>query len=456
MKLSRKVTLFFVSAILVSIFIVSLISNSIINNRFDKFLVSEKSEKLEQISSEINELYTANGYKLYEGQIASYASLENLTIKIKNLDRDILYSSESMNRMRGMHRRMMKNQGIDEGEYVEREFPLYENEKTVGTIVLGYIDNSYLTESALIFKSTLTRILFISAIIALIIGIVTSIFLSNSLTKPLIEIRNKAVEMQKGNLKNKSQVNTDTIEIRELSSSIDYLGETLSMQEDIREKYASNISHELRTPISTLKSHIEAIMDGIWEASPDHLAILMTEINRLSALVDDLKNSFNLSEDSISLNKTKFNLSDEIKNIITLFSPRLTRDNISIDQSIEENLNVYMDKDKLKQIMYNLIENSIKYLDKDAQISISLTKINKDKVIIKVKDNGSGIKEDYLPFVFDRFYRTDESRSKDTGGTGLGLSIVKSIVRAHEGHIEVNSIYGQGSEFIIHLPLIFS
>lgn len=456
MKLSKKVTIYFVSAILLSIFIVSLISNSIINNRFDSFLVNEKKEKLEQISSEINELYRENEYTLYEGQVSSYATLENLTIKIKDLDDNTIYSTDSMHGMGRMHRRMMQNQGIEEGEYVEKEFPLYGNDETVGTIVLGYIDNSYLTESALIFKSALTRILFISALVALIIGVLTSIFLSNSLTKPLIKIRNTAVEMQKGNLKNKSEIKTNTIEIKELSNSINYLGETLSVQDDIRRKYASNISHELRTPISTLKSHVEAILDGIWDASPEHLSILMTEINRLSTLVDDLKNSFNINKDTISLNKTKFNLSDEIKNIITLFSPRLTRDNISIDQSIEENLNVYMDKDKLKQIMYNLIENSIKYLDKDGQISISLTKINKDKVIIKVKDNGSGIKEDYLPFVFDRFYRTDESRSKDTGGTGLGLSIVKSIVRAHEGHIEVNSIYGQGSEFIIHLPLIFS
>lgn len=454
MKLSRKVTIFFISAILLSIFIVSLISNSIINRRFDTFLLNEKTEKLDQVSNEINDLYEENEYSLYEGQLSSYASLEDLTIKIKTLDDTTIYSSENMHGMGHMHKRMMRGRGMDEGEYVEKEFPLSRNEEVVGTIVLGYIDNSYLTESALIFKNTLTRILFVSAIVALIIGVLTSIFLSNNLTKPLLEIRDTAVEMQKGNLKNRSQVNTSTIEIRELSTSINYLGETLSLQDDIRKKYASNISHELRTPISTLKSHIEAIMDGVWEASPEHLSILMNEINRLANLVDDLKNSFNLDEDSISLNKTTFNLSDDINNIITSFTPRLSKNKISIEKNIEEDINAHLDRDKVKQVVYNVLENSIKYLDENGKISITLKSSSKDKVTIRVIDNGIGISEDDLPFIFDRFYRVDESRSKSTGGSGLGLSIAKSIVKAHGGEIGVNSVYGEGTEFIIDLPLM--
>ncbi len=453
MKLSRKITLFFVSAILLSIFVVSLISNSIINNRFDKYLVDEQGKKLEKISSEINELYEENGYKLYERQISSYSSLENLNIKIKNLEDKLLYSSDKMHRIGNMHRKMMKSQGMMEGQYVEDAFPLFQNDEKVGTVIIGYIDNSYLTESALIFKSALTKVLFISAIIALIIGILTSIFLSTSLTKPLIKIRNTALEMQKGNLKQKSSLNTNTIEIKELSNSINYLGETLYRQEEIRKKYASNISHELRTPISTLKSHLEAIMDGIWEASPEHLSILMDEINRLTLLVDDLKDSFNSNEDKIILNKTKFDVSTEIKDIITTFTPMFNKANIGIEQNIEENVKVYMDIDKLKQIMYNLISNAIKYIDEDGKISISLQRKDVNKVIIRIKDNGIGIKEKHIPFVFDRFYRADGSRNKDTGGTGLGLAIVKSMVKAHDGEIQVKSIYGESTEFIIHLPL---
>lgn len=453
MKLSKKITLAFSFAILLSIFIVGLISNSMINNRFDKYLVGEQIKRLEQISKEINELYEENGYKFYERQIASYASLENLSIKIKNLEDELLYSSDRRPKMGNMHRIMMNNYGISEGKYVEDTFSLFQGDVKVGTVIIGYIDNSYLTEGALIFKNTLTRLLFISAIVALSIGVIASIFLSNSFTKPLINIRNTALEMQRGNLNEKSILNTNTIEIKELSNSINYLGETLSKQEGIRKRYASDISHELRTPLSTLKSHVEAIIDGIWDPSEEHLTILMSEINRLSSLVDDLKDSFNSNEHGIILSKTNFNLSDDIKNIITTFKPIFNKDNISIEENIEENSHVHMDRDKMKQVMYNLLSNSVKYIDKEGSISISLKKNIGNKITIIVKDTGIGIKQSDIPYIFDRFYRADESRNKNTGGTGLGLAITKSIVEEHNGKISVKSKYGEGSEFTICLPL---
>ncbi|NMA49118.1 MAG: HAMP domain-containing histidine kinase [Tissierellia bacterium] len=453
MKLSKRITLLFSLAILFSIFIVSLISNSMINNRFDKYLVGEQRKKLEQISKEINQLYAENEYKLYEKQIESYASLENLSIKIRDLENNLLYSSDQMGGMGGMHRRMMIEHGMTEGEYVENTFNLLQHDKKVGTLIIGYIDNSFLTESALIFKNTLTNILFIASIIAVIIGIITSILLSNSLTKPLINITNTSLEIQKGNLNKKSELTTNIIEIKELSNSINYLGETLSKQEDIRKKYASDISHELRTPLSTLKSHVEAIIDGIWEPSKEHLSILMGEIDRLSSLIDDLKSSFNSSEHGIVLNKTRFNLSDEIKEIIATFMPIFNKENISIKENIEKDIMVCMDKDKIKQVMYNLLSNSVKYIDKEGQIYISITKKETNKVFITVRDTGIGIQQEQLPLIFNRFYRIDKSRNTDTGGTGLGLAIVKSIVDEHGGEISVKSVYGKGSEFMIYLPI---
>src|SRR5699024_10319060 len=190
-----------------------------------------------------------------------------------------------------MHKRMMEKHGVLEGNYVEKSFPLLKQNEQVGRLVIGYKDNSHLTEGAIIFKHTLTKSLFLSAILAILIGIGTSIILSKSLTAPLLSIRNAAIEIQKGNLNTKSTVNTNTKEIKELSDSINYLGHTLAKQENIRKKYASDISHELRTPLTTLQSHIEAIIDGVWEASDQHLKILMDEINRLSSLVDNLKYS---------------------------------------------------------------------------------------------------------------------------------------------------------------------
>ena len=181
MRLSKKITFSFIIAIMLSIFIVSIISNLMINYRFENYLVEEQDNRLTQISDEINKLYSQNGYILYQREINQLASLENITIEIKDINHDVLYSSINSNamgkmRIKGMGKGIRHN--IPEGNYVEKSFPLKEDNDIVGTLIIGYIDNSYLTESALIFKDTLTKSLLISSFFTLIIGTVTSIYLS--------------------------------------------------------------------------------------------------------------------------------------------------------------------------------------------------------------------------------------------------------------------------------------
>ena len=458
MKLSKKMTLSFIFAILLSIFIISFISNYMINNRFEIYLFEEQENKLGQISHEINRLYSENNYTLYQNDIDSYASLEDVYIEIKDLDNNTLYSSSSNSGMGGMHNRGHMGRGMmgmhqsQSGNYVEKSFPLLEEDLTVGILILGYIDNAYLTESALVFKDTLSKSFLLSGILTILFGIGISIYLSKSLTNPLITIRNSAAEIQKGNLNSRSKVNTNTTEIVELSNSINYLAETLSNQEDIRKRYASDISHELRTPITTLKSHLEGILDGVWDNNEEHLNILLMEVHRLAGLVDDLKTSFSSEEYKLNLNKSKFNMSKEVHNIIDTFKPVYIKDGHSIISSIEEDIMINMDLDKLKQIFYNLLSNSIKYLNQNGRVSINLKAENHQAILI-IEDNGIGIKKEDLPWIFDRFYRSDSSRNRNTGGTGLGLSIVKSFVEAHNGKINIDSIYGKGTTITIVIPM---
>lgn len=452
MKLSNKLILSFLFSIFVTIFLISFISNSMINRKFETYLIDEQQKKLERISNDLNRFYNENGHVLYEREINSYANMENIYIEVRDLNDNLLYSSsntESMMHMRNMHGRMMRRHSIPEGNYVEKLFPLTAGDEQVGKLIIGYIDNSYLTEGALIFKETLTKSIFISAIFTLFIGLGISILLAKSITTPLLDIRNTAIELRKGNLNRKSKVKTNTKEIKELSESINYLGETLAKQEDIRRKYAQDISHELRTPLTTLKSHLEAFLDGIWEPNEKHLSILMAEIDRLSNLVEELKNSFRSRDVEFILNKTTFNISKEIPTIVTTFIPLYEKKGFSIEMDIENNIYINMDRDKLRQIIHNLLSNSLKFLKKDGKVKVILRKEN-NKSIIKVIDNGLGIKRDQLPFVFDRFYTTKEASSHSTG---LGLSITKSIVEAHNGTIEINSIYGKGTTVTIILPL---
>lgn len=452
MKLSKKLTLSFIFSILISIMIISFISNFMINNRFENYLVKEQESKLHQISIDINDLYNENGFKLYQREINSYASMENISIEIKDLNDNTIYSSTGNTGMGNMHKRMMRKHNIPQGNYVKRSFPLLEGSTEVAKLIIGYIDNAYLTDSAIVFKNTLRKSLFISAIFTIFLGIGVSIIFSRSLTTPLLDIRNTALNIQKGNLQSRSIINTNTIEIVELSNSINYLGETLANQENIRKRYASDISHELRTPLATLKSHLEAILDGIWDPSKEHLDILMVEIDRLSGLVDDLKSSFRFEEFELVLNKTRFNLSKELDDIITTFIPLYNKESYKIVSNIDHNIHIIMDKDKLKQIMYNLLSNSLKYFNTKGTVLVTLKK-EENNIIIKVADNGIGIDKKDLPFIFNRFYRSDISRNSSTGGTGLGLSIVKSIIEAHNGSIHIESKYGEGTDITMTLPI---
>lgn len=454
MKLSNKLILSFLLSIFISIFVISFISNTMINNRFENYLVEEQEKKLQRISNDLNELYKDNGYVLYEREINSYANIEKVYIEIRDLNDNIIITSSSgrMMNMRGNHGRMMRQHQLPQGNYVERSFPLMEGSIQVGSLVLGYIDNSYLTEGAILFKETLTKSIFISAIFTLFIGLGISVFLSRSLTIPLLDISNTAIEIRKGNLNRISKVKSNTKEIVELSESINYLGESLAKQESIRKKYAQDISHELRTPLTTLKSHLEAILDGIWEANEEHLGVLMAEIDRLSNLVDELKNSFRAREIDFILNKTTFSISKEIPLIVTNFIPLYEKRACSIEMDIEDNVFINMDREKLRQIIYNLLSNSLKFLKKDGRVKVVLRKEN-NKSIIKVIDNGLGIKKEDLPLIFDRFYTSRESWEENPDGSGLGLSITKSIIEAHNGTIDIDSIYGEGTKVTIVLPL---
>lgn len=455
MKLSRKLNLSFLIAILISIATISIISTVMINNRFESYLVRERENKFQRISNEINELFTNIESNLDEMDILHYALTEDINIKIVDTNNKLVYNSDrtmGMGNHGGMHGGMMnRNNNITKGQYIEKSYPLIENNERIGSLIIGYIDNSYLTDSALIFKGTLSKSIFLSSIITIILGVLISMYLSKNLTAPLVSIRNTAVDIRQGNLNSRSNVETNTLEIRDLSDSINYLGETLIKEENSRKAYASDISHELRTPLTTLKTHLEAMVDGVWEANEEHLNILLQEVDRLSSFSDDLRDSFKSKEYNIDLNKTKFNLSHELKNIITVFTPIYRKDDFILESSIEDNIEIDFDRDKFNQIINNLLANSKKYLASDGKVTVELRK-DKKNILIKIRDNGIGIKAEDLPHIFDRFYRVDSSRNKGTGGSGLGLSIVKSLVEAHGGKISMDSVYGQGTEVNITLP----
>lgn len=458
-SLTKKLSLGFLLAIISSILITSLISNYRIDKEFNKYLLDEHKSKIESIVQLVEDLYTDNtGYSnLNKDEIQRYAISQELFIEIKDTKGNLVFSSGSshlQNRDNGDSMRgpmMHKTSKNDLGEYLEVKNPILKNGNNVGYLVAGYFSTSYLTNAALTFSMTLNQSFMLSAFIALFIGLAISIILSRQISNPLIKITSTANQMRDGHLDVRCSIKTKTKEIHELSNSINYLAETLSQQEMLRKRFTTDMAHEIRTPLTTLKTHVEAILDGVWEPTKERIEVFSEEIDRLTKLVDNLRNLAKLEQAGLILNKTKFNLSTELNGIINNFQLLYSKSGFSLSSDLLGNINVAMDKDKIKQIMYNLLSNSYNYLDIGGEVKITLTQSEKH-IVIKVKDTGLGIDEKDLPYIFERFYRSDVSRNKNSGGSGIGLTITKSLVEAHNGKIFAESQLGKGTIFTIELP----
>lgn len=454
MKISRKMILSFLFIILVSLLIVGTTYNLMIKKEFNNFLVQEQFETHNNIAKEINTIFKNNNYIIYPRDLNYYSNLENVDISITSLDNEVLSSSFTRNKNMPHHQGHMnrKDSILKENDnYKESQFSLIKEGQKIGTIVIGFIDNSYLTDNAQLFLKTLRPSLLISGILASIVGLIVSLFISNSLTKPIITITKTAGEMTKGNLTPCKEINSRTKEINELSESINELGKNLRAQEEIRRRYASDVSHELRTPITTIQSHLEAIIDGIWEPNEKHLNIIISEVHRLSSLVDDLNKSFSHEIYESNLNIENFNLSKEVEKIAITYNPVFQRDGYDFSYDIEDNIFIDMDMDKLNQIIFNILSNAKNHMKRKGDIHLSLFKDNNFAKII-IKDNGMGIKTKDMPYILDRFYKADPSRCSSTSSSGIGLSIVNSFIKEHNGDLSIQSKYDVGTKVTIKLP----
>lgn len=213
-------------------------------------------------------------------------------------------------------------------------------------------------------------------------------------------------------------------------------------------RYAQDISHELRTPLTNLKLYIEAIDDGVMEFDQTTVQSLNGEINRLQVLIDGLKDSFNESVEMSKLNLERVNISRLLDGIANGFMANFLNRNISLTKDIKPEVYLVTDRNKLLQVIQNILSNAIKAIDRDGNIEIKLDEYN-NKVFIEISDDGVGIDSDKLDMIFERFFRIDDSRNTKTNGVGLGLAISKNFVEALNGKIDVKSKINEGTSFIL-------
>lgn len=283
---------------------------------------------------------------------------------------------------------------------------------------------------------------------SLIIGFVLAIILSTNISKPIVEMNDFTVKIKEGIYESLADKESDISEISNLQNNINFLSKSLKKQEDIRMRYAQDISHELRTPLTNLKLYIEALDDGVMGFDETTVKSLNGEINRLQVLIDGLKDSFNESVEMGKLSIEEVNISDMLDGIANGFMANFINRNISLTKDIKPGVFLVTDRNKLLQVIQNILSNAIKAIGRDGNIEIKLDEYNK-KVFIEISDDGIGIDSDKLDMIFERFYRIDDSRNTKTNGVGLGLAISKNFVEALNGKIDVKSKINKGTSFIL-------
>lgn len=392
--------------------------------------------------------------------INAMAYISNLKIYILNPDASVLHKvseSEEMSMNIQIKQDILK---VMEGETVSRMnavslnqesnlvyvgIPLTYND-TVSGVIMAF---SPITEME-VFISEVLKIIGIILVIVILIGTIAILRISVKISEPITEISNYARRIGKGEEVPDVEIASND-EIGMLAASFNEMKKEIAVSEQMRKEIVANVSHELRTPLTSIIGFIKGILDGVIpvEDHEKYLSIVYNEANRLKELTKDIVDVAKLESGSISLNKEKFNLNELTKEVYTEMEELVKEKNLEfILEELKSDISIYADKARIRQVLINIINNSIKFTEK-GYIKLVLNEEN-DKACISIEDTGSGIKEDKIAYLFDKFY-TANDYGNATNGAGLGLNIVKNIVDLHGGSIEVLSTVGKGTRVNIKI-----
>ena len=323
---------------------------------------------------------------------------------------------------------------------------------TQGFSTKGYIIFHSPESLVLNMKNHLMRYVYITALVIYLLSFIVLLAIRFLIYEPLCMITDAAKQYASGNLDYDIPITTQD-EMGYLSASLNYMSKQLKDVEDYQKKFIANISHDFRSPLTSIKGYVEAIADGTIppELQDKYLKIILFETERLTDLTKDLLTLNEFDRKELLLDKTSFDIHEVIKTTAESFEGRCTEKKIEIELLfVSRTLFVTADRSKIQQVLYNLLDNAIKFSSPESTITIETTEKG-DKVFVSVKDRGIGIPKGSIPKVWDRFYKSDLSRGKDKKGTGLGLAIVKEIIQAHGENINIISTEGVGTEFIFSL-----
>ncbi len=323
---------------------------------------------------------------------------------------------------------------------------------TRGYTTSGYVMIHNSIENILSSQFEILNIVYITALIIFLLSMVILVVFYIIVYRPLNKITIGATKYAAGDYSYKIETKSRD-EMGYLAETLNFMSDEISKADDYQKQFIANVSHDFRSPLTSIKGYLEAILDGTVpkELEEKYLRRLISETERLTKLTQSMLNLGTLDKKGF-LSRTNFDINRMIRDVCASFEMTCQKKEIVFELTFAEKKEmVYADYSKIQQVLYNLIDNALKFSNPKSSISIT-TGIRGTKVFISVKDTGIGIPKSGISKIWDRFYKADQSRGKDKHGTGLGLSIVKSIITAHDENIDCISTEGVGTEFIFTLP----
>ena len=311
-----------------------------------------------------------------------------------------------------------------------------------------------------IYRTKFINTYIAAAVVFMLVTGLIAYLLTYNMTKPLRDMSEATRQYSQGDFSYRiKRYGKNTVrEFDELSAAMNSMAESLETLENSRAQFVANVSHELKTPMTTIGGFIDGILDGTIDDSNRnyYLKIISDEIKRLSRLVVSMLNMSKMEAGQMRINPSKFNLTQQIIGIFISFEQKIDNKNIKV-KGLDSLSNIYIfaDPDMLSQVFYNLIDNAVKFTEKGGDISVKMT-ADDDDITVVIRNTGDGIRAEDADHIFERFYKGDKSRSLDAKSSGLGLFIVKNLVEYHKGEISVISEEGKYTQFTVKLKVRLS
>lgn len=297
----------------------------------------------------------------------------------------------------------------------------------------------------------ITRFLLIMGLVVVSVSGILSLFLANSIVKPIKEVTNIAAKMADGQLKIRSEIKVND-EIGQLAQTLNYMADEISRKESLKNDFISSISHELRTPLTSIKGWAITLKNDSFldrDLIQDGLEIIESESDRLSKMVEELLDFSRFTSGRISLVKETIDIKEILKNIIYQMMPRAINNDIDFIADIEDDISpIIGDENRIKQVLINILDNAFKFTDK-GEVNIRTSEDEK-YIIIEIQDNGPGISDEDMPYIKEKFYKGKNAKSN----SGIGLSICDEIINLHDGILKIESIVDNGTIVKIYLPKV--